>query len=113
MPIGEILEGNIINVSSIDFDEKVVNNNNAVLVDFWAEWCGPCKMIAPVLEAVAADRNDLVIAKVNIDENQDLAVKYAIRSIPSLLFFKDGKVAGQKLGACSKSELEAFIASSI
>jgi thioredoxin 1 len=107
------LEGKIINVSSSDFDEKVVKNDILVLVDFWAEWCGPCKSIAPVLEAIANDRDDVVIAKVNVDESQDLAVKYAIRSIPALLLFKDGNVVGQKIGACSKSQIEEFITSSI
>lgn len=107
------MEGKIINVSSSDFDEKVVKNDILVLVDFWAEWCGPCKSIAPVLEAIANDRDDVVIAKVNVDESQDLAVKYAIRSIPALLLFKDGNVVGQKIGACSKSQIEEFITSSI
>ena len=107
------MEGKIINVSSSNFDEQVVKNETPVLVDFWAEWCGPCKSIAPVLEAIANDREDVVIAKVNIDESQDLAVKFAIRSIPSLLIFKYGKVVGQKVGACSKSQIEEFITSSI
>jgi thioredoxin 1 len=100
---------NVINVSSDSFDEQVKQASNFVLVDFWAEWCGPCKMIAPVLEALAAEREDLTVAKVNIDENQNLAVEYAIRSIPSLLLFKDGNVIGQKVGALSKSQLEEFI----
>ena len=100
---------NVINVSSDSFDEQVKQASNLVLVDFWAEWCGPCKMIAPVLEALAAEREDLTVAKVNIDENQNLAVEYAIRSIPSLLLFKDGNVVGQKVGALSKSQLEEFI----
>ena len=100
---------NVINVSSDSFDEQVKQASNFVLVDFWAEWCGPCKMIAPVLEALASEREDLTVAKVNIDENQNLAVEYAIRSIPSLLLFKDGNVVGQKVGALSKSQLEEFI----
>ena len=99
----------VINVSSDSFDEQVKQASIFVLVDFWAEWCGPCKMIAPVLEALAAEREDLTVAKVNIDENQNLAVEYAIRSIPSLLLFKDGNVVGQKVGALSKSQLEEFI----
>lgn len=99
----------VINVSSDSFDEQVKQASNYVLVDFWAEWCGPCKMIAPVLEALASEREDLTVAKVNIDENQNLAVEYAIRSIPSLLLFKDGNVVGQKVGALSKSQLEEFI----
>ena len=99
----------VINVSSDSFDEQVKQASNFVLVDFWAEWCGPCKMIAPVLKALAAEREDLTVAKVNIDENQNLAVEYAIRSIPSLLLFKDGNIVGQKVGALSKSQLEEFI----
>ena len=81
-----------------------------VLVDYWAEWCGPCKMIAPILDEIASDyQGKLKIAKVNVDENQQLTQKYGIRSIPTLMMFKDGNVQAQKVGAMSKSQLAAFI----
>ena len=81
------------------------------MVDYWAEWCGPCKMIAPVLDEIADEYNEknLKIAKINIDENPATPQKYAVRGIPTLMIFKDGEVAGTKVGAASKSQLSAFI----
>lgn len=104
----------IIHVSDSTFEEQVLNSGNPVLVDYWAEWCGPCKMIAPILDEIADEYADkLTVAKINIDENQSTPQKYAVRGIPTLMIFKDGDIAGTKVGAMSKSQLSAFIDSVI
>lgn len=108
------MSDNIVNVTDGSFEADVLNSDVPVLVDFWAAWCGPCKMIAPVLEELAKDYAGKVkIAKLNIDENEATAPKYGIRSIPTLLLFRDGKVEATKIGASSKSELAAFIDQSL
>jgi thioredoxin 1 len=100
----------IVHVTDGSFEADVVNADQPVLIDFWAEWCSPCKMIAPMLEGIAEDYSDrLTIAKLNVDDNPQTAMRFGIRSIPTLLLFKDGSVAGQKVGALSKSQLEAFL----
>ena len=100
---------NAIEITDANFDE-VTATDKPVLVDFWAEWCGPCKMIGPILEELATEFGDSVkIGKLNIDENQATPPKFGIRSIPTLLLFKNGQVAGQQVGALSKSQLQAFI----
>lgn len=105
---------NIINVTDASFEEDVLKADGAVLVDYWAEWCGPCKMIAPVLEEVAKDYDGrLKICKLNIDENPETPPKFGIRGIPTLMLFKDGNVETTKVGALSKSQLTAFLDSSI
>ena len=100
----------IVYTSDANFDNDVLKSSVPVLVDYWAEWCGPCKMIAPILDEIAGDyQGKLKIAKVNVDENQQVTQKYGIRSIPTLMMFKDGNVQAQKVGAMSKSQLAAFI----
>jgi len=100
----------IKNVSDASFDADVLKSGQPVLVDYWAAWCGPCKMIAPILEEVATEyAGRLTIAKLNVDENQGPATKYGIRGIPTLMLFKDGQAAATKVGALSKSQLTAFL----
>ncbi|RDE18196.1 thioredoxin TrxA [Motiliproteus coralliicola] len=108
------MSDNIINVTDASFEDEVLKAEGAVLVDYWAEWCGPCKMIAPVLEEVASDYGDrLKICKLNIDENSETPPKFGIRGIPTLMLFKGGNVEATKVGALSKSQLTAFLDSNI
>ncbi len=101
---------NIVHVSDDSFEQDVLNSDMPVLVDYWAEWCGPCKMITPILDDISADYSSKIkIAKLNIDENPVTPPKYGIRGIPTLMIFKDGNVAATKVGALSKSQLTAFI----
>ncbi len=105
---------NILNVTDASFDEDVLNAEGPVLVDYWAEWCGPCKMIAPVLEEVATEyAGRLKVCKLNIDENAETAPKFGIRGIPTLMIFKGGNVEATKVGALSKSQLTAFVDANI
>ena len=104
------MSDNIVHVSDQSFEQEVLNSEIPVLIDYWAEWCGPCKMIAPVLEELAAEYGDkLKIAKLNIDENPETPPKYGIRGIPTLMLFKNGNVEATKIGAVSKSQLSEFI----
>ena len=97
---------NVVEVSESNFDQEVVQSQTLVVVDFWATWCGPCKMIAPLLEEIATENaGKLKIAKVDVDNNQALATKYGIRAVPTLLIFKDGQVLGQLVGAVGKKDL--------
>jgi|SRR4051794_25715548 len=105
---------NIQAVSDGTFDAEVLQSATPVLVDYWAEWCGPCKMIAPILDEVSKEYgNRLKVAKLNIDENQATPSKYGIRGIPTLMLFKNGNIEATKVGALSKSQLTAFIDSHI
>ena len=100
----------VVHVGDADFDSAVLNSKEPVLVDFWAEWCGPCKMIAPALDELAdAYQGRAKIAKVNVDHNRALAAKYHVRSIPMLLLFKDGQIQATQVGAVGKSQLVQMI----
>ena len=108
------MSDNIQPVSDASFDQDVLRSSTPVLVDYWAEWCGPCKMIAPVLEDVAKSyAGRLTVAKLDIDANPDATAKFGIRGIPTLILFKGGKPAAQKVGALSKSQLTAFVDSNL
>ncbi|MFZ1343032.1 thioredoxin TrxA [Thiothrix eikelboomii] len=101
---------NIVSLSDASFEQDVLKSTLPVLVDYWAEWCGPCKMIAPLLEEIATEyQGRLVVAKLDIDKNQATPPKYGIRGIPTLMLFKGGAVEATKVGAMSKSQLAAFI----
>lgn len=100
----------IVNVTDASFEQDVLKADGPVLVDYWAEWCGPCKMIAPILDEVATGYGDkLQIAKMNVDENREVPAKFGIRGIPTLMLFKDGQLAATKVGALSKAQLTAFL----
>jgi thioredoxin 1 len=108
------MSNNIIHLTDDQFEEEVIQSNIPVLVDYWAEWCGPCKMLAPILESLVSEYDGkLKIAKLNIDENQNIPMKYQVKGIPTLMIFKDGNVEATKVGALSKSALTAFIDSTI
>ena len=101
---------NVLKFNQANFSEQVLGIPGPVVVDFWAEWCGPCKMMAPLLDELSGEYDSRVrIGKVNIDEEQGLAAEYGVRAIPTLLFFKAGEVAAQKVGMCSKRDLKAII----
>tara|TARA_B100000242_G_C42622668_1_gene293413 strand:- start:162 stop:485 length:324 start_codon:yes stop_codon:yes gene_type:complete len=104
----------IKNCNENDFEDEVLKSNLPVIVDFWAEWCGPCKMLTPILEELSDEmKNEINVVKVNLDNNQDLAMKYSIRSIPTLLLFKEGNLVDTKVGLLPKSEIVTWFKSKI
>ena len=108
------MSDSVLHVSDSEFNETVIKANGPVLVDYWAEWCGPCKMIAPVLDAVAQEyEGKLTIVKINIDENPQTPQIYGVRGIPTLMHFKNGEVEATKVGALTKAELAKFIDTNI
>lgn len=108
------MSGNIVHITDATFENEILEASVPVLVDYWADWCGPCKMIAPILDEIAAEYDGkLKIAKLNIDQNPATPPKFGIRGIPTLMLFKNGDVAATKVGALSKSQLTAFIDSNL
>ena len=104
------MNGEIVHTTDAAFEQDVVKSAQPVLLDFWAEWCGPCKMIAPILDTIATEYKDkLRVVKLNIDENPKTPPKFNIRGIPTLLLFRNGTVAAQQVGAVSKAQLESFL----
>ena len=104
----------IINVTDSNFEQEVLSSEIPVLLDYWAEWCGPCKMIAPILNDIADEYSGKIkVAKINIDENPGTPAKFGVRGIPTLMIFKSGSIEATKVGAMSKSQLSAFIDSTI
>ncbi|SON53575.1 Thioredoxin C-1 [Hartmannibacter diazotrophicus] len=103
-----------VKVTDTSFESDVIGSGKPVVVDFWAEWCGPCRMIAPALEEIATELDGAVtVAKLDIDNNQNTAIKYGVRSIPTLIIFKDGQPAAMKVGAASKTDLKNWIQNTI
>jgi thioredoxin 1 len=108
------MSDNIINVTDSTFEQEVLSSEIPVLLDYWAEWCGPCKMIAPILNDIADEYSGKIkVAKLNIDENPGIPAKFGVRGIPTLMIFKSGSIEATKVGAMSKSQLSAFIDSTI
>jgi thioredoxin 1 len=104
----------IVHVSDSSFEQDVLKSNVPVLLDFWAEWCGPCKMIAPILDQIAAEyAGKVVVAKMNVDENPKTPMKFNVRGIPTLILFKNGQAEGQKIGAVRKADVAAFLDSNL
>ena len=96
-------------ITAENFDELVVNSEKPVLVDFWAPWCGPCRMVSPIVDEIAEEHDDIVVGKVNVDEQPELAMKFGVMSIPTLLVFKNGELANKAVGARPKEELLALL----
>ena len=98
-----------INITQNNFQEEVMNSDKPVLLDFWAPWCGPCRMVAPIVEEIAEERSDIKVGKVNVDEEPELASRFGVMSIPTLVVIKDGKIANQATGARPKSAILAML----
>ena len=101
------MTGSIIDVTDATFDVEVLESENPVIVDFWAPWCGPCRVVSPILEELNGEREDLRVVKVNVDENQAIAARYEILSIPTMILFKNGEIAKKVIGALPKARLVA------
>jgi len=108
------MSDSMIKLTDTEFENQVINSEKPILVDYWAEWCGPCKMIAPILEEIANEMSDKVlVGKLNVDENSQTPPKYGIRGIPTLMLFKNGEAVSTHVGALSKSDLVKFIEDNI
>lgn len=101
----------VIELNEANFENEVEKNNGLVLVDFWAPWCGPCKMLSPIVDEIAEERNDIKVCKINVDEEQALAAKFGIMSIPTLVIFKNGNIVNKTIGVQPKSEILKMLAS--
>jgi len=99
----------VINITKANFNDEVINSDKPVLLDFWASWCGPCRMIAPTVEEIAAERGDIKVGKINVDDEPELASKFGVMSIPTLVVMKDGQIANQAVGARPKAQIEALL----
>lgn len=99
----------VLNVTAANFEKEVLQAKQTVLVDFWASWCGPCKMVAPIIDQIATEHEDIKVCKVNVDEEASLAMDYKVMSIPTLIVFKDGQAANQSIGVQSKSDIEGML----
>lgn len=98
-----------LNITKNNFQEEVMNSDKPVLVDFWASWCGPCRMVSPIVDEIADERQDIKVCKVNVDEQQELASDFQVMSIPTLMVFKDGKIVNKSMGAKPKAQILAML----
>lgn len=105
----EEIRMSVMNITKDTFQQEVLNSSVPVLVDFWAAWCGPCRMVSPIVDEIAGERSDIKVVKVNVDEQPELAAKYGIMSIPTLMVIRDGKVVKQTVGAASKQSIAAML----
>ena len=99
----------VITITKSNFNDEVINSDKPVLLDFWASWCGPCRMIAPIVEEIAEERSDIKVGKINVDDEPELASKFGVMSIPTLVVMKDGQIANQTVGARPKAQIEALL----
>ena len=99
----------VINITNSNFEQEVINSDRPVLVDFWASWCGPCRMLSPIVDEIAAERSDIMVCKINVDEQPELANQYQIMTIPTLIVFKNGQIVNQTSGARPKNQILAML----
>ena len=98
-----------VNITKANFEELVLNNSKSVLLDFWAPWCGPCRMVAPIVEEIAEEREDILLGKINVDEEMELAMEFGVASIPTLVVMKGGKIAAKSIGYKPKADIEKLL----